>query len=182
MKKELIKNLVIVLLIFIAALSRLIPHPSNFTALGAIAIFSAFLIENRLLALLIPVVAMYVSDLILNNIIYSSSEFIWFTSGAAWIYLGMISHSFIAWILRKPSTSAIAVTSLAGAIAFFLLSNFGVWLGSGMYERTSQGLTKCYIAALPFFGNVLASNLIFSCFLFAVYFILEKRTESFQTI
>ncbi|MBC7390905.1 MAG: hypothetical protein H7329_16980 [Opitutaceae bacterium] len=182
MNKDLLKTSVITLLILMAVFSRLIPHPSNFTAIGAIAIFSGFLIPNRLLSLIIPIAAMFISDLVINNLIYVSSDFVWVSSGIIWIYLGIIAHSLSAIIFEKPTISRIAGASLLGAILFFILSNFGVWVGSGMYEKSISGIVLCYTAALPFFGNVLAGNLIFSVVLFGVYFILERKSQAFRTV
>ena len=182
MNKVLLKTSVISLLILMAAFSRLIPHPSNFTAIGAVAIFAGFLIPNRLLSFVIPMAAMYLSDLVINNLIYGTTDFIWFTEGTTWIYLGLIAHTLSAILFKRPTISNIAGASLSGAILFFLISNFGVWYGSGMYEKTLAGLSLCYTAALPFFGNVLAGNLIFCAVLFGAYFFLERKSPAFRAV
>lgn len=182
MNKDLLKTSVITLLILITVFSRLIPHPSNFTAIGAVAIFAGFLLPNRFLSLFIPLAAMFVSDLVINNLVYPFPDFVWFSSGFIWIYLGIIAHTISALIFGKPTISGIAGSSISGAILFFILSNFGVWLGSGMYEKSLAGLAICYTAALPFFGNFLAGNIIFSAILFGVYFILERKSQAFRTV
>ncbi len=182
MNKDLLKTSVITILILMAIFSRLIPHPSNFTAIGAIAIFAGFLVPNRFLSFLIPITAMFISDLIINNLVYFSDNFVWFSSGIIWIYLGIMAHTLSALFFRKPNVFGIAGASLSGAILFFLLSNFGVWIGSGIYEKSTSGLMICYTAALPFFGNVLAGNLFFSAVLFGVYFILERKSHVFRTV
>ena len=181
MKKDLVQTSVVILMVLVAAFSRLIPHLPNFTAVGAMAIFAGFLIPNRIISIAIPLLAMWLSDLVINNIVYSSPDFMWLSPGFFWIYAGLFAHTVFAWLFRKPHISGIAGASLAGAVTFFLLSNFGVWSGSAMYEKTSEGLISCYTAALPFFGNMLAGNLIFSAILFGIYFILAKQSQTFRT-
>lgn len=183
MKNNWTKLIIISGLVLLAAFSRLIPHPNNFTAIGALAIFGAFSIPNRWLSASLPLVAMWVSDLVINNVIYATpqSSFVWFSEGFIWIYLGVLSHSFASWVaVSNVKAINIASSSLWGAIAFFILSNFGVWAGSSMYPPTFNGLAACFVAAIPFFGNVLVSNLFFSLVLFGTYFLLEKKTNIIQ--
>ena len=51
---------------------------------------------------------------------------------------------------------------LSGSVIFFIVSNFGVWMFDGLYEKNLEGLIKCYIMAIPFFKNTLFSTIIFS--------------------
>lgn len=182
MKKDFLKTSIISLLIILAVFSRLIPHYPNFTALGAVAIFGGVALTQRWIAFALPLVAMWISDLVLNNLIYNSSpNFIWFSQGFIWIYLGVAAHTLITWLTtKKPSIATISAVAFWGALVFFILSNFGVWLGSGMYPKTSEGLIACYVAAIPFGSILLLSNLFFSALLFGVYYLLEKRTSVFQ--
>jgi hypothetical protein len=184
MKSNWIKVSVVIGLVVLAAFSRLIPHPNNFTAIGALAIFGAYTVQNKWLSSILPLMAMWVSDLVINNIVYSSytNSMIWFSEGFVWIYAGVLAHSFISWFLVSNNKfTNIIGSSLFGAIAFFILSNSGVWVGSTMYPFTFSGLTACFGAAIPFFANTLAGNLFFSFILFGSYFLIEKKTTAFQT-
>ena len=58
--------------------------------------------------------------------------------------------------------------ALGSAAAFFVISNFGVWLAGFLYPHTWAGLTACYVAALPFFGKGILSNLLFSAVFFGL--------------
>ena len=51
--------------------------------------------------------------------------------------------------------------ALSGAVLFFIVTNFGVWL-SGSYGYTLSGLILCFTLAIPFFAYSLISTLIFS--------------------
>ena len=177
------KTWVIFFLVVLAAFSRLVPHPSNFTAIGAMAIFSTVFIPNRWLSLFLPLVAMWMSDIVLNNTLYASYSkgFIFFSEGVFWIYAGILAHGLAAWWLAKQrNVVAIAGASALGAILFFLLSNFGVWWGSSMYAHDWNGLTQCFVLALPFFGNFLAADLFYCGILFGIHYFLERNTKLFQ--
>lgn len=183
MKIDWTKTGVAFFLISLAAFSRLIPHPGNFTAIGALSIYSALIIPNRTLAALFPLLAMWISDLVINNILYSSyyPSFMLFSEGAIWVYLGLFSHSLTTWLFSNRKTIiTVSGASVVGAVAFFFLSNFGVWVGTDMYPHTPSGLGACYVAALPFFGNFLAGNLFFSFVLLWFHSILEKGARRFH--
>lgn len=183
MKRNWKYNFAVLSFILLAAFSRLIPHPANFTAIGALAIFGAFAIPNRWLAFTAPLLAMWLSDVLLNNfMLHQPQGFMWFGQGFVWIYAGVVAHTVATWfVMPKFKTISLALTSMIGALLFFLLSNFGVWFQFDMYPSTFDGLMLCYAAAIPFFGNVLASNLLFSGVLFGSYFLLEKKTNVFET-
>ena len=75
----------------------------------------------------------------------------------------------------------VVVGVLASATSFFLLSNFVVWVGSGMYARNTSGLTACYVAALPFYANDLISTGVFSAALFGLPVLAAKLTETIHS-
>lgn len=180
MKIDWTKTGVAFLLILLAAFTRLIPHPVNFTAIGALGIYAAIIIKNRTIAAIMPLVAMWISDLIINNVFYSSyyTSFVFFSDSAIWIYLGVLAHSLITWLFADAKMIAsVSGASVLGALTFFLLSNFGVWIGTSMYSHTSGGVMACYAAALPFLGNFLAGNLFFSLVLIGIHTAFEKRTS-----
>lgn len=158
-------------LIVLAALTRLLPHPNNFTPIGAIGLFGAAYFQRRWLALLVPFAALFVSDLLLNNIVYRQyyPTFTWFTSG--WIYGAFALVMLAGWILvrRRVSAGNVLGASLTASLIFFLVTNFSVWLQSGMYPQTQAGLLACYTAGLPFLTNTLLGDLCFSVVLFGVY-------------
>ena len=117
----------ITFIILAAALSRLLPHPPNFTALGAMALFGGAYLKRKWLAVLIPLAALFVSDLLLNNFVYGSyqSGFTLFTQGALWIYLGFVLIVGVAWLnLKKVNTSKLIGSSFFGFIGLFSFEQF----------------------------------------------------------
>lgn len=159
----------VISLVLVAAATRLLPHPDNFVPVGAMALFGAAALPKRWLAILLPLAAYYLSDLFLNNIVYAEyfEGFYWGIN--LWVYGGVVLMVLIGMgILRNSdlSWSRIGGAAVGASLVFFLVSNFGVWIGGMMYPKTMAGLIACYVAALPFFGMSLAANLIFSGVLF----------------
>lgn len=158
--------------IIFAALTRLLPHAYNFTPLGAIALFGAAYFPKKKWALIIPMLAIWMSDLLLNNIMYASfyEGFTWFTSGFLTIY-GSIAMIVILgyYLLQKITFGRVLSGALGASVIFFIVSNFGVWMSGSMYPLTAEGLIACYTAAIPFFHYTIAGNVIYSAVLFGAY-------------
>ncbi len=154
------------LFIFVAAFTRLIPHPPNFTPLIAISLFSGAYFSNRILSALTPVLAMFLSDLVLG-----------FHDLMIPIYAIVALISLMGRSLNSNRTFLrIGGFTLTGSLFFFLSSNFLVWLTSGMYEQSLAGFLQCYILALPFYQNQLAGDLLYSASLFGLMHYLERSS------
>ncbi|MBA93553.1 MAG: hypothetical protein CMG47_00590, partial [Candidatus Marinimicrobia bacterium] len=158
-KLQLLFSVAIVLLI---AGSRLIPHVDNFVPVFAMILFAVVHFKNKWQSVAISVGALWLSDLYINNwgrYAEYYNEFILISS--PFNYLSYILIALIGIQLFKNTVSVKRVfgSSLLIGIVFFLVSNFGVWLGGFMYPLTLDGLLSCYIAAIPFFRATLASNI-----------------------
>src|SRR5436305_8491491 len=149
--------------ILIAAALRLVPHPPNFTPIGAMALFSGAYLGRRSLAFVAPLGAMLLSDAVLG-----------FYSGVWVTYLAVALIVPVGWAaLSRVSALRVAGAAVASSILFFLVSNLGTWALSGMYPHTAAGLAGCYIAAIPFFQNTLAGDLFYATLLFGGFRIAE---------
>lgn len=156
-------------MILLAALSRLIPHPANFAPIGGIALFGAAYYSKHYWAFLIPIVSTWISDLILNNVVYAQyfDHFVWFYSGSLFTYgafalivlFGMLT-------LKKVRVPNLIVSALGASVIFFIVSNFGVWFSGTMYPKDFGGLMACYTAGIPFFKNTLLGDLVYTGVLF----------------
>lgn len=165
------KYRIALILILLAALTRLLPHPPNFTPLGAIGLFGAACLQRRWLAWAVPFVALFITDLILNNVIYSAyfTGFTWFTSFFTYAGIGLVV--LLGWFLLRNAVSfqRVVAASFGASVLFFLVSNFGTWATTALYPKTFAGLMSCYAAGLPFFGNTVLGDLFFSGVLFGGY-------------
>ncbi len=156
------------------ALSRLLPHPFNFSPIAALALFGGARYSNRYAAYLIPLSALWISDLFLNYAFYG--RFVPFYEGAFFTYLAFAMIVLLgSFALRKFSAKNLLFTSLSASVLFFLVSNFGVWAFSGLYPPTAAGITACYAAAVPFFRNTLAGDLIYSFAIFYAFAFAQQQ-------
>lgn len=152
-------------MILAATFARLLPHPPNFTPLGALALFGGASFGNKRAAMLVPLAALFLSDLVLG--------FSLITPVVYAAFLLIVGLGF--WLRRRSGAAHIAFAAVAGALLFFVVTNFGVWTLGGLYPQTLAGLGDCYVAAIPFFRNTLVSNLIYSALLFGGLALAEKR-------
>jgi len=179
------KNLTwsLILLVLIAALYRIIPgRPFGFAPQWAIAIFAGAVIKDKKLALVIPILSMFFSDMFFQ-ILYSSglSSTQGFYDGQWQNYILFGLLTFIGFAIRKINVLKIFLASLAAPTLYFILSNFVLWAGwSGTrgYGRpkTWDGLILCYNDALPFYRTSIFATLIFSTVLFGAYYLLGKNS------
>jgi hypothetical protein len=169
---------IISMIILVAAMSRLIPHPANFAPIGGMALFGAGYYSKRYWAFIIPIVSMWISDLILNNVVYGEyfNSFVWFYSGSLFTY-GAFALIVLFGILAlgKIRIPALALSALSASVIFFTVSNFGVWLSSDMYPHTAAGLGACYAAGIPFFKNTVAGDLFYTALLFGAFELSARR-------
>ncbi len=173
---------ILLLMILAAALSRLLPHPFNFTPIGAMALFGAAYFSNKKLAFILPFAAMWLSDLWINNLMYDNGgTFQWM--GSAWVYGSFIMISMLGLIaLKRVRVGAVLGTSLLASILFFLITNFSVWYGSVAYPKSIAGLMLCYEAGIPFFWNTLAGDLFYCAVLFGGFEFAQRRVPALSRL
>src|SRR6266852_5359920 len=152
-------------IVMAAALSRLIPHPPNMTSVAAVALFGGAYFSDRRLAFLVPLAALFLSDLVLG--FYDHMEVV-YSSFALIVCVGL-------WLQKNRSALHIACAALVSSVLFFLLTNFGVWAFDSLYPRTLDGLIACYVAAIPFFRNTLQGDILYTLILFGGFALLERR-------
>ncbi|HEX7151396.1 MAG TPA: DUF6580 family putative transport protein [Thermoanaerobaculia bacterium] len=148
------------LLVIVGVVYRVVPHPWNFAPVGAIALFAGATFERRWTAVVIPLVTMFIGDL-----------FVGLHALMPLLYATYALIAVLGMLLRERRTSPVAIGggALASATIFFVLSNFGMWALGMYYPRTWDGLVTCFVNAIPYFGNTLASDLIFSACLFGLF-------------
>ena len=151
-------------MIILAAAVRILPHPWNFTPIGAMAIFSGAMFRDRRVAFLFPLVALFAGDL-----------FVGFHRLMPVVYASFLLSVFIGtWVEDRRSVLRIGGAVFLGALQFFLVTNFAVWQLFGTYPHTPAGLIACYIGGLSLFGNTLASDAIYATLFFGIFALAEK--------
>ena len=153
--------------ILAAATLRLVPHPPNFTPIGAMALFSGAYLGRRPLAFVAPLGALLLSDLVLG--VYH---------GMATVYFSVGLIVLIGWVaLKRVSPIRVGAAAITSSVLFFVITNFGMWLFSGFYPRTLAGFEACYIAAIPFFQNTVAGDLFYATLLFGGFRLAELLVQ-----
>ena len=163
------KRAVLVMIILIAAFSRLLPHPPNFTPIIAISLLSGVYLKNRQFAVVMPLLAMMASDLVLG-----------FHGTMIWVYSSIVVISLSASLL-KPKMMNLGFASLGSSLFFFIVTNFGVWITSSFYPKTLTGLGTCYTAGLPFLQNAMVGDLMYVGILFGAFELAKRSIPQLST-
>ena len=159
-----------VTLILIISLSRIIPHPYNFTPVLAVGIFSGFYFKQFFLSFFIILFSMFIGDLYFG-----------FHNTMLFTYFALAIPVIIGIFIKKFKFHEILIASLVSSVCFFLITNFGVWIVLDIYEKSLEGLMNSYTLALPFFHNTLISTFLYTLvfkFLFD-FFINKKKYKVF---
>lgn len=164
-----------VLLVFVCAFFRIIPHPPNFAPVGATAVLAGRTMKP-LTAIAVTLSAMALADLALAWM----HGYRPFGLGTLFIYGGFAVQVLLARALRKERGGALTA-AVSGAFVFFALSNLGVWVAGGLYPRTLDGLVACYVAALPFFGTTLVGDVLWTIALVLAWRALAERLIRHRT-
>ena len=170
MKKLNLGHVFIFFIILVAAFTRIMPHPPNFTAIGAIALFGSVHFQKKSNGLIVPLLAMFVSDMYLG-----------FHSNMFAVYFSFLLISGLGFYLRDNlKVKNLFFASLFSSFLFFLITNFSVWLNSMFYPKSFLGLLECYSLAIPFAFNTLLGDLFFNTILFGGFYLFQARFSSFK--
>src|SRR5688500_14496665 len=169
---------VMVAMIVVAAMSSLLLSTPNFSPVEAIALFGGAYFASRAWAVLVPLAAMLISDVVLAALNGGSYSFAnYFASTSFWLVYGCIAVSTaLGFGLRgKVGGARVLGYSLLGSVLFFLVTNFGAWLGSTMYPQNGAGLVAAYAAGIPFFQWTVLGTLFYSALLFGGFALLRRQ-------
>jgi hypothetical protein len=156
---------VIIGVIVFGALMRLIPHWPNFTPIAAMALFGGAYLQKKHLAFIIPLAALFVSDLILGLHSWMIPVYISF---AVVVGIGIMLRNRIKF-------GTVLLATLSASVMFFIVTNFSVWLVSPFYTKDIAGLLTCYTAGLPFLNNGLLGDLFYSGVFFGAFYLAQLR-------
>jgi hypothetical protein len=165
------KLITLTAIIFILATFRLLPHWPNVSPVAAMALFGGAWFADKRVAFIIPFVALFLSDLVLG--LHNSMIF---------VYAGFALTVVIGFQLQKRMTlTNTAFAVVVSSVVFFLLTNFGAWMTSGLYAKSMSGLMEAYVAGIPFFQNSLLGNLVYAAVIFGGYQLLQRHVAALRT-
>ncbi len=146
--------------ILAAVILRLLPHAPNFAPIAAMALFGGTYL-NKKFALLVPLVAMIISDFFIGFYDLKLEFAVW----GSFLLIGIIG----LWLKKHKNIPNIIGATLFGSALFFIITNFAVWAFSPWYSHNFTGLLQCYVKALPFFRNTLLGDLFYVGVMFGIY-------------
>jgi hypothetical protein len=157
-----------ILLIILATACKFVFGPdiawSGFSPVIAIALFSGFIMRQKDVSFLMPLLALFISDLLIQAL-YKQGLFPYagFYDGQWKNYLVLLSATLIGLALKGRSYSSLVVGGIASPTLYFLVSNYLVWNATTetVYPKTFSGLMTCYEAGLPFYRNSIFAMLVF---------------------
>lgn len=175
--------------IVIAIALRLFPHIPNFAPVTAIALFSGAYFSRRV-ALILPLLIMAVSDYLLlyinpygtnfsqihplTSLLHSTTLFVWGSF--------LISSLIGIWIAKKRTFSRVGIAAVLASLQFFVITNFGVWLTSGMYTLDLAGLTQCFVMALPFYRGTFLGDLFYAGMFFGGFELVKILSKKYSLL
>jgi hypothetical protein len=169
------RTIVLAVIVVLAALARLAPHPSNVTPIAAMALFGGACFTDRRLAYLLPLAAMLLSDLVLGTTRYGILVLL---ASQPAVYACFMATTALGQLIRdRRSVWQIGAATLGGSVLFFVVTNFAVWATATehLYPQTGSGLMACYAAGIPYFRNSLLGDAAFTTILFGGLALLENR-------
>ena len=160
-----IQNYILPILIILAlSLTRLVPHPWNFSPMLAVGVFSGFYFRQFYVSVFIVIFSMFVGDLFLG---FHNTMFFTYIALAISVLIGIYVKSF--------KFKEIFYSGLASSMCFFIITNFGAWLTLDMYVKDFSGLMQSYLMAIPFFQNTLISTFLYLYLLKLVFDLAVKK-------
>jgi hypothetical protein len=137
-------------------LIRLVPHPANFSAVGALGLFGGARLRSWV-AFALPIAVMVATDLALWVLTGLDPNYPPWHISRSFVYGSFLVYVLIGRALARTNSAWwIAGGSLLGSLQFFLITNAGTWAaeplaGTHIYSRDLAGLLDCLVAGLPFY-------------------------------
>jgi len=164
------KSITLIFIVFALAAFRLLPHLPNVSPVAAMALFGGAYFADKRMALIIPFVALLLTDFILG--LHNTMLFV-YAGFALTVATGL-------WLQSRVTFGNVLLAALFSSLMFYVLTNFGAWLLSGLYAPTLQGLMQAYVAAIPFFQHSLLGNLVFTAVIFGAYELLKNNVAALR--
>ena len=157
--------LLVAFLIGFCVAARLLPHAPGVWPFAASALFAGRMLRVPGLAVIVPLAA-----ILLSNVALAGDD--WRVTVV--VCLATILPAFAGMLTRRwPGALPVVVAVVSCSLIFFVATNLAVWAFSGMYPLTWQGLTECYIAALPFLDKTVLGDLFWTAVLFGGAWLMQ---------
>jgi len=165
--------LLIVGLRVVAPLSPDFKFIAGFSGIGAVALFGGAYFKNKLNAFILPMLALFLSDL---GLVFTMGVDYGFYQGWYYTYIAFILMIVAGhFLIKKITLGNIVLAAFAGVFIHWIVSDFGVWYGSSLYPQTAGGFWSCLVAAIPYEKNFLYATLGYSVVMFGTFELLKSK-------
>jgi hypothetical protein len=173
-----LRNSILILMIIIAGAARLIninhlTGLSNFTPVGAMALFGGAYFSDKWKAYLVPFLALFISDFALDYIYFG--KFMLFYSGALPVYISFAVMVLIGTHIKNVNVTNVVLGSMGAVLVHWLITDIDPWLQGTMYAKSFYGYGESLIAAIPFEKSMLLGNLIYGAILFGGFELAKSK-------
>lgn len=188
--------LLVIASLVIVSFARLIEHPFNFTPLVAMSIFGVYQSKGKWYSFLLPLVAIFFSDVLVNVFVqnsYLDSPFAYFATATPYVgYATLLLIGCLGLIMKNAKATTVTLYSLIGSVVFYLITNTAAWImdPANLYSNDLAGLVQCLYAGIPFYKNEItgsfflnqvAGDLFFNGLLFGMFALATNKFKSLQT-
>lgn len=146
---------------------------SNFTPLGALALFSGAYFNNKWKAALVLIVTLFTTDIFINYLY--TSKLIWFHASSLWLYASFMVMILIGSLIKKVNITNVLLASLASVAVHWLLTDIDPWLHGNLYAKGLSGYGESLLMAIPFERNMLLADAAFGAVLFGGFELIKDR-------
>jgi hypothetical protein len=175
------RNTVLILMIVAATAMRFVsykfPLLSNFTPVGAIALFGGAYFTDKWKAYLVPLTALFVSDIFINYLY--TSKWVLMYSSSIWLYLCFALMVLLGTFISKVNILTVTAASFAGVLVHWLIMDLP-WLYGTMYPHTLAGYSQSLVAAIPFERNMVLGDVVFGAILFGGFEVAKRKYTILQ--
>ncbi|QJD97584.1 hypothetical protein HH214_17735 [Mucilaginibacter robiniae] len=146
---------------------------SNFTPLGAMALFTGAYFNNKFKAALVLIATLFITDIFINYLY--TSKIVWFNTSSLWLYASFMIMILIGSLIKKVNITNVLLASLASVAVHWLLTDIDPWLHGNLYAKGLSGYGESLFMALPFERNMLLADAAFGAVLFGGFELIKGR-------
>ncbi len=171
------RNTVLVLMILAAGAFRFVSYKypyvlSNFTPVGAIALFGGAYFTSKWKAFLVPLLTLFASDILINYL-YTSKWVLWYNS-SIWVYLCFALIVFVGTLIKNANVLNVFLASMVAVVIHWLVIDLP-WLYGTLYPHNLTGYLQSLGAAIPFEKNMFLGDIVFCAILFGGFELAKTK-------
>jgi len=148
---------------------------ANFSPLGAMALFGGTYFNKKWKAFTFPLAMLFISDLILHQTVYKAYGNGFLYQGWYWVYGAFVLMTIVGQTIKKVTINRFLLSVITCVLIHWIVTDFGVWVGSQTYAQNLSGFVACLEKAVPYEWRFLAGTLIYGIILFGLFEWMKRK-------